>query len=116
VREWRNGSASIAQSPYPGRLGASLTGREREVLHQIAQGLSNRGIGHELGIAEGTAKLHVKGVLKKLGTSSHLNAAVWAASFWHAGPAGKSDPKLLRLSESSKLKPGQHPPKTGKHE
>jgi two-component system nitrate/nitrite response regulator NarL len=107
---------SIAPAPPPMQDVALLTGREREVLHQIARGLSNRGIAHALGIAEGTVKVHVKNVLKKLGISSRVNAAVWAASFRHANPAGQNDLQVLRRSDSRKLKPGQHPTKTSKHE
>lgn len=106
----------IAVAPPPMRDIALLTGREREVLHHISRGLSNRAIAHALGIAEGTVKVHVRGVLKKLGISSRVSAAVWAASFRHARPAGKSNPQVLRPSDGRKFKPGQHPPKSGKHE
>lgn len=54
-----------------------LTEREREVLTHVAHGLSNKMIARELDIAEGTVKVHVKRLLKKLGMRSRVEAAVW---------------------------------------
>lgn len=54
-----------------------LTEREREVLTHVAHGLSNKMIARELEIAEGTVKVHVKRLLKKLGMRSRVEAAVW---------------------------------------
>jgi two-component system nitrate/nitrite response regulator NarL len=57
---------------------AALTAREREILEQIARGLSNKVIAKELQISEGTVKVHVKNLLKKLHLHSRVEAAVWA--------------------------------------
>ena len=57
---------------------ASLTDREREILVCLAHGLSNKLVGRELGIAEGTVKVHVKSLLRKLSFRSRLEAAIWA--------------------------------------
>ena len=57
---------------------AILTSREREILEQIACGLSNKLIAKELQISEGTVKVHVKNLLKKLKLHSRVEAAVWA--------------------------------------
>jgi len=54
-----------------------LTDREKEVLTHVAHGLSNKMIARELDIAEGTVKVHVKRLLKKLGMRSRVEAAVW---------------------------------------
>ncbi len=54
-----------------------LTSKEREVLHLIAEGLANKMIGRKLSISEGTVKVHVKRLLKKLGVRSRVEAAVW---------------------------------------
>ena len=56
---------------------ASLTSRELEILKLIAKGLSNKLIARELDISDGTVKVHVKHVLKKLGLRSRVEAAVW---------------------------------------
>lgn len=56
-----------------------LTKREFEVLCCIASGLSNREIADELQISDGTVKVHVKHLLKKLRFRSRVEAAVWAS-------------------------------------
>lgn len=56
----------------------SLTQREREILCELAGGLSNKMIARKLDITEGTVKVHVKHLLKKLNLRSRVEAAVWA--------------------------------------
>lgn len=56
----------------------SLTQREREILRELAGGLSNKLIARKLDITEGTVKVHVKHLLKKLQLRSRVEAAVWA--------------------------------------
>lgn len=55
----------------------SLTSRELEILKLIAKGLSNKLIARELDISDGTVKVHVKHLLKKLNFRSRIEAAVW---------------------------------------
>lgn len=57
---------------------APLTDRERDILGCLASGLSNKLIARDLNIAEGTVKVHIKNLLKKLKFRSRLEAAVWA--------------------------------------
>ena len=57
---------------------AGLTEQELRILEKIAAGLSNKQIGRELDIAEGTVKVHVKHILRKLELRSRVEAAVWA--------------------------------------
>ncbi len=56
--------------------GPRLTARQREVLNAISRGLSNRGIAGELGLAEGTVKIHVAAIFKALGVSSRTQAVL----------------------------------------
>jgi DNA-binding NarL/FixJ family response regulator len=56
----------------------ALTGREREVLAQIAEGRSNREIARLLGVSEKTVKTHVSSVLAKLGVADRTQAALYA--------------------------------------
>lgn len=56
----------------------SLTPREKDTLELIAEGLSNKMIGRKLSISDGTVKVHVKHLLKKLNLRSRVEAAVWA--------------------------------------
>lgn len=58
------------------RLG-SLGLRERQILRLIADGLTNRQIGEELGIAEKTVKNYVSSLLSKLGLERRTQAAVF---------------------------------------
>ena len=77
ARRMRNGGD--ANGERPGDAGvAALTARERDVLACVAQGLSNRAIADELGIAERTARTHVSNILAKLGLTSRTQAALFA--------------------------------------
>lgn len=55
-----------------------LTPRETEILCHLAEGQSNKVIARELGISDGTVKLHVKSILRKLRVHSRVEAAVLA--------------------------------------
>ena len=58
------------------RLLAHLTPREIEVLHLLARGLSNKEIGAQLGVVEGTVKIHITSVFNKLGVSDRTQALI----------------------------------------
>ena len=55
-----------------------LTEREQGILSLVAAGYSNKLIARKLKITEGTVKVHVKHLLRKLDLSSRVEAAVWA--------------------------------------
>lgn len=57
---------------------AGLTEQESRILDHLVEGKSNKLIARDMGITEGTVKVHVKHVLKKLNLRSRVEAAVWA--------------------------------------
>jgi DNA-binding NarL/FixJ family response regulator len=68
----------VADRVIPGGAAIELTERELEVLRRIAEGLSNREIGDQLGISESTVKTHVNHLLGKLGATDRTKALVLA--------------------------------------
>ena len=62
-----------------------LTAREREILQQLSQGLSNKAIARVLDISHDTVKLHVKHILAKLNLTSRVEAAVFVVEQKAAG-------------------------------
>ncbi|HBT41869.1 MAG TPA: DNA-binding response regulator, partial [Rhodospirillaceae bacterium] len=67
-----------AKTEGPG--GLHLTPRQRDVLNLMAGGKSNKEIARILGLAEGTIKLHVTGLLKVLDANNRTQAVIKAAS------------------------------------
>lgn len=60
------------------RLLAHVSPRETEVLRLLGRGLSNKEIGGQLGVVEGTVKLHIASIFTKLGVSDRTQALVEA--------------------------------------
>lgn len=60
------------------KTASDLTPRELEILCHLAEGQSNKVIARNLGISDGTVKLHVKAILRKLDVHSRVEAAVIA--------------------------------------
>ena len=83
------GDRPVAAGLLPGVAGpgavvsdevSSLSGREREVLSQLASGLSNRKIATELFVTEATVKSHLSRIYSKLGVTSRTEALGRAAT------------------------------------
>lgn len=60
------------------RSRVNLTGRETDVLQQLAHGDCNKRIARSLGIGVGTVKTHVKGLCDKLGATTRTQVVVLA--------------------------------------
>jgi two-component system nitrate/nitrite response regulator NarL len=73
VQQGESATNETLEKPF-----ADLTAREHEILCHLSEGQSNKVIARELGISEGTVKLHVKAILRKLGVHSRVKAAVMA--------------------------------------
>ncbi|MCU7905278.1 MAG: two-component system response regulator NarL [Candidatus Thiodiazotropha sp. (ex Epidulcina cf. delphinae)] len=69
---------ALREDEKPAEPTINFTARERQILRHLSQGLSNRQIAKALEISEGTVKVHVKHLLKKLNLHSRTEAAVWA--------------------------------------
>lgn len=71
--------ASLREKSRPTSLSeAGLTEQENRILDHLVGGKSNKLIARDMNIAEGTVKVHVKHLLKKLNLRSRVEAAVWA--------------------------------------
>ncbi|MCE6996581.1 response regulator transcription factor [Saccharothrix sp. S26] len=57
---------------------ATLTGRERDVLALVGEGLSNHDIARRLTVTEGTVKAHVSAILNRLDVTNRVQAAILA--------------------------------------
>jgi two-component system nitrate/nitrite response regulator NarL len=73
VRGVQGGGGAVPRTEFN-----ELTPREREILCLLAEGQSNKVIARNLGISDGTVKLHVKAILRKLKIHSRVEAAVLA--------------------------------------
>lgn len=67
----------VAKNPMPPKpAAAKLTNRQHEVLQLLANGESNKLIARNLGLSEGTVKLHVRAVFTALNVSNRTQAVV----------------------------------------
>jgi DNA-binding NarL/FixJ family response regulator len=69
-----------------GPIGAELTAREIEVLGCLAAGMSNKQVARSLGISVRTVTVHVSNLLRKTGSASRTEAALWAVRRQLTGP------------------------------
>lgn len=63
----------------------SLTPRQREVFLLLQAGCSNKEIARQLGVLEGTVKVHVRAVMARLGLRNRTQVAILAARAIQAG-------------------------------
>ena len=73
------GLAKVGNSGSTTSAELGLTDRQMEVLALLLQGKSNKLICRELGLAEGTVKIHVTAVLKALNVTSRTQAVIAAS-------------------------------------
>ncbi|MGQ9371646.1 LuxR C-terminal-related transcriptional regulator [Azospirillum sp. A39] len=73
-------SGTVAAEPVrAGGLLDRLTDRQRDVFQLLLAGQSNKEIARELGVLEGTVKVHVRAIMQKLGVRNRTQVAVVAA-------------------------------------
>jgi two-component system, NarL family, nitrate/nitrite response regulator NarL len=56
-----------------------LSKREKDILHLLTEGASNKIIANRIDIAEATVKVHIKSCLRKLRLHNRTQAAIWAS-------------------------------------
>ncbi|WP_185829264.1 response regulator transcription factor [Sphingomonas ginkgonis] len=87
LQRFITGAAFVSLAPPPAAepapratqlsfLDHELTSRQREVLRLLSMGRSNRQIARQLGIAEGTVKVHVNAAFRVLGVHNRVSAAM----------------------------------------
>ncbi|NUB14395.1 response regulator [Azospirillum brasilense] len=72
-----NVAAEVARPS--GQILGRLTDRQRDVFQLLLAGHSNKEIARELGVLEGTVKVHVRAIMQKLGVRNRTQVAVVAA-------------------------------------
>jgi DNA-binding NarL/FixJ family response regulator len=75
---------SMEDARLAGQL-AQLTPQQLRVLMCIGDGMLNKQIAHELGLAENTVKVHITAILRKLGVTTRTRAAILIKAL-EAGP------------------------------
>jgi two-component system nitrate/nitrite response regulator NarL len=68
---------AVRAAPATQPAGPALTRREIEILQLVSEGLSNKEIGTQLTITEGTVKNHVHNALEKLQFENRIQAATY---------------------------------------
>lgn len=73
--------AEAAGHPSAEEALRSLTARQRDVLRLVARGQSNKRIAQRLGMLEGTVKVHLRDIFRKLRVANRTQAAMLASQF-----------------------------------
>ncbi|MEX2029654.1 MAG: response regulator transcription factor [Anaerolineales bacterium] len=82
---------AAAAHKSPGNPIDYLTEREREVLENLAGGLSNKEIGEKLALSEKTVKHYMTNILQKLQVRNRVEAALLAQRSGQVGKSGKTE-------------------------
>ncbi len=74
-----SGNVAVEAARPSGQILDRLTDRQRDVFQLLLAGHSNKEIARELGVLEGTVKVHVRAIMQKLGVRNRTQVAVVAA-------------------------------------
>jgi len=72
----RDGHNGVSVTPDE-RIAPQLSPREKLILRCLVEGDSNKLIARKIDIAEGTVKVHIKAILRKIGVHNRTQAAIW---------------------------------------
>ena len=70
----------LTKMPKPRARSHDLTTRERQIILVLSDGVTNKEIGRRLRLAEGTVKVHLHHIYRKLGITNRTALAVLAHS------------------------------------
>ena len=82
-----NGSFDLTLPRNPSGVPLGLSARGIQILTCLVNGYSNKAIAKRLELTEGTVKIHLKGLLRKLNVSNRTQAAIWALNTGIGGPS-----------------------------
>ena len=68
----------LAQRGMPVDQNLPLTERERQIILVLSEGITNKEIGRRLGLTEGTVKVHLHRIYRKLGIANRTALAILA--------------------------------------
>ncbi|MBD2750127.1 response regulator transcription factor [Microvirga sp. BT688] len=77
-QRWSRLDTDVVIGPAATAVASQLSPREAMILRYLTKGASNKQIARELGLAEATVKVHLKGVLRKMKATNRTQAAMWA--------------------------------------
>jgi DNA-binding NarL/FixJ family response regulator len=97
---------ALAQPQFPSRLNLNsglLSARETDVVHCVAEGLTNREIAQRLNLTEHTVKNYLFRIFDKLGVSSRVEVVLYA---FRNGDTAQASPSR-QISRPATLPPGR---------
>src|SRR4029077_3828626 len=101
------GDAVVESVADTGATNINLTERQKSVLARLGRGDSNKAIARVLGIREGTVKVHVRQIMRKLGVTNRTQVAIACASGAGNGAEMRTDDRSLKAK--LELAPGAAP-------
>ena len=88
------GDGVVENAADAGSININLTERQKSVLNRLGRGDSNKAIARLLGIREGTVKVHVRQIMRKLGVVNRTQVAIACASA--AGAEMSADDRSIK--------------------
>jgi DNA-binding NarL/FixJ family response regulator len=94
----RDGHNGVTVTPDE-RIAPQLSPREKLILSCLVEGDSNKHIARKIDIAEGTVKVHIKAILRKIGVHNRTQAAIWGMN--NRSLASRAQNKPAKLSSDA---------------
>jgi DNA-binding NarL/FixJ family response regulator len=103
------GDAVVESVAETGSTNINLTERQKSVLERLGRGDSNKAIARVLGIREGTVKVHVRQIMRKLGVTNRTQVAIACANGAGNGNGAEMRADDRSLKAKLELAPGPAP-------